>query len=226
MVASYNVPRARSGRAPPGVGPRANGRAPAAGNSVRDTVTHFPRALIALAIAAAPAAAQDPLPSWNDGPAKRAIQKFVADTTTAGAAGFVAPAERIAVFDNDGTLWSEQPVYFQVAFALDRVKAMAPGHPEWKDKEPFKTLLAGDVKGALAQGEKGIFEILGATHTGTTTEAFRAEVLSWTATAKHPESGRPYTEMVYQPMLELLAHLRANGFKTFIVSGGGVEVLA
>ncbi len=176
-------------------------------------------------LAASPARAQDPLPSWNPGAARDAILKFVADTTKEGAPGFVPPAERIAVFDNDGTLWSEQPMYFQLAFALDRVKALSPSHPEWKDQEPFKSLLAGDVKGVLAQGEKGLMPILMAAHSGVTTEEFADVVTRWAATAKHPKSGRLYTEMIYQPMVELLAHLRANGFKTFIVSGGGVEFM-
>jgi phosphoglycolate phosphatase-like HAD superfamily hydrolase len=167
----------------------------------------------------------DPLPSWNAGPAKEAIAAFVGDVTKEGAPTLVPAAERIAVFDNDGTLWSEQPVYFQVAFALDRVKAMAPQHPEWNTQEPFKTLLAGDVKGALGQGEKAILAVLAASHAGVTTEEFAGTVAAWAASAKHPRSGRLYTEMVYQPMLELLAYLRANGFKTFIVSGGGVEFM-
>jgi phosphoserine phosphatase len=170
-------------------------------------------------------APNDPLASWNDGAAKQAIVKFVSEVTKRDAPDFVKPAERIAVFDNDGTLWAEQPVYFQVAFALDRVKALAPAHPEWKDKEPFKTLLAGDVKGALGQGQKAIVEILAATHAGLTTDEFAKAVAEWTATAKHPRSGRLYTEMVYQPMLELVSMLRAYGFKTYIVSGGGVEFM-
>jgi phosphoglycolate phosphatase-like HAD superfamily hydrolase len=179
-----------------------------------------------LACAAASAAAQTgALPSWNDGPAKAAIRTFVADVTTEGAPGFVSPAERIAVFDNDGTLWSEQPLYFQVAFALERVKALAPRHPEWKAREPFRTLLAGDTKGALAQGEKAILEILAATHAGLTTDEFARAVGEWASTARHPRFGRPYTEMVYQPMVELLDYLRTSGFKTFIVSGGGVEFM-
>jgi len=176
-------------------------------------------------ILSAAAWAADPLPSWNDGPSKRAILKFVADVTTVGAPGFVPQAERIATFDNDGTLWSEQPVYFQVAFALDQVKAMAPKHPEWKEKEPFKTLLTGDVKGALGQGEKAILEIVGVAHSGMTTEEFHKTVSEWAATAKHPRTGRLYTEMIYAPMVELLAYLRDNGFKTFIVSGGGIEFM-
>ena len=179
----------------------------------------------ALAIVAAPARAADPLPSWNEGASKQAILKFVEEVTRPGAPTFVPPVERIATFDNDGTLWTEQPVYFQVAFALERVMALAPQHPEWKTQEPFKTLLAGDVKGALGQGEKAILEIVAATHAGMTTEEFAATVRDWAATAKHPRFGHLYTEMVFQPMLEVLAHLRANGFKTFIVSGGGVEFM-
>jgi phosphoglycolate phosphatase-like HAD superfamily hydrolase len=167
----------------------------------------------------------DALPSWADGATKRAIVSFVTELTREGGPSFVPPAERIAVFDNDGTLWSEQPMYFQLAFALERVKAMAPKHPEWKTQEPFKTLLAGDVPGALGQGEKAIFGILGATHAGMTTEEFTASVREWAATAKHPKTGRLYTEMIFQPMLEVMACLRANGFKTFIVSGGGVEFM-
>jgi phosphoserine phosphatase len=182
--------------------------------------------VLAAALVSATAAAQtkDPLASWNDGPAKQAILKFVAEVTSEGAA-FVEPAERIAVFDNDGTLCSEQPIYFQLAFALDQVKAMAPKHPEWKTQEPYKTLLAGDVKGALAQGEKATLGIMAATHSGMTTEEFASNVEAWAASAKHPKSGRLYTEMAYQPMLELLRYLRGKGFKTFIVSGGGVEFM-
>ncbi len=161
----------------------------------------------------------DPLPSWNDGKAKQAIMRFVSE------AAQIPPAERIAVFDNDGTLWAEQPMYFQLAFALDRVKALAPQHPEWKDIEPFASLLKGDLKGALAGGEPAIFQIVTATHAGITTEEFSKIVSDWTSTAKHPKTGRLYTEMVYQPMLEVLDYLRANGFKTFIVSGGGIEFM-
>ena len=145
--------------------------------------------------------------------------------TKEGSPDFVPLAERIATFDNDGTLWAEQPLYFQFLFAIDRVKALAPQHPEWKEKEPFKFLLAGDVKGALAGGEHALLEIVAATHSSMTTEEFERIVKDWLATAKHPKTGRLYTEMVYQPMLELLAYLRANGFKTFIVSGGGIEFM-
>jgi hypothetical protein len=181
--------------------------------------------LLAALCLAATAAAVDPLPSWNDGAAKKAIVAFVEKVTTPGAPGFVPVAERIATFDNDGTLWAEQPMYFQGLFALDRVKALAPQHPEWMTKEPFASLLKGDLKGALAGGEKAVVELLMATHAGMTTEEFERIVKDWIATARHPSSKRPYTEMTYQPMLELLAFLRASGFKTFIVSGGGVEFM-
>ncbi len=181
-------------------------------------------ALVALLLSPV-APATDLLPSWNEGPAKAALGSFVSRTTDPRSPDFVPPAERIAVFDNDGTLWAEQPMYFQLAFALDRVKALAPQHPEWKDKEPFASLLKGDLRGALAGGEHAILEIVMATHAGMTTEEFDATVRDWLTTAKHPKTGRPYTEMVYQPMLELLAYLRANGFKTFIVSGGGIEFM-
>jgi len=167
----------------------------------------------------------DPLPSWNDTAPKRAIVAFVEKVATAGSPDYVVPAERIAVFDNDGCLWAEQPMYFQFLFALDRIKALGPQHPEWKTKEPFASLLQGDLKTALAGGERALLEIVMATHAGMTTEEFEQIVKDWLATAKHPKTGRLYTEMVYQPMLELLAYLRANGFKTFIVSGGGIEFL-
>jgi phosphoglycolate phosphatase-like HAD superfamily hydrolase len=178
-----------------------------------------------LAVANHASAQTDALASWNEGAAKTAITEFVSRTTQEGGADYVIPAERIAVFDNDGTLWSEQPIYFQLAFALDRVKAMAPQHPEWKDTEPFKSLLAGDVKGVLASGEKGLGEILAVTHTGMTTDEFANTVREWIATARHPKFNRPYNELIYQPMVELLAYLHANGFRTFIVSGGGVEFM-
>jgi len=167
----------------------------------------------------------DSLPSWNDGKTKQSIIEFVAKVTEKRSPDFVPPAERIAVFDNDGTLWAEQPMYFQLLFALDRVKVLAPQHPEWTDKEPFASLLKGDVKGALAGGEHAILEIIMATHAGNTTEQFEKIVKDWISTAKHPTTKRPYTEMVYQPMLEVLAYLRAKGFKTFIVSGGGIEFM-
>jgi phosphoglycolate phosphatase-like HAD superfamily hydrolase len=181
--------------------------------------------LLAVALCTTIARAADPLPSWNDGAAKQAIVEFVEKVIKEGSPDFVPVAERIAVFDNDGTLWAEQPMYFQFLFAMDRVKALAPQHPEWKDKEPFASLLKGDVKGALAGGEKAILEIVMATHAGMTTEEFEKIVADWIATARHPITQRPLTEMVYQPMLELLTYLRANGFKTFIVSGGGIEFM-
>ena len=171
------------------------------------------------------ACAQDPLPSWNDTAAKKALISFVEKVTKEGSPDFVPVPERIAVFDNDGTLWAEQPMYFQGLFLFDRVRALAPQHPEWKETEPFASLLREDMKGVAAQGEKGVLELMAATHTGMTTEEFAKTVHDWITTAKHPKSGRLYTEMVYQPMLELLAYLRANGFKTFIVSGGGVEFM-
>jgi phosphoglycolate phosphatase-like HAD superfamily hydrolase len=169
--------------------------------------------------------ATTPLASWNEGPAKAAIQRFVANVTTLGSPGYVPKAERIAVFDNDGTLWAEQPIYFQFQFALDRVKALAPQHPEWRTKEPFNHLLAGDMKAFLAGGEHAVLAVVAAAHSGLTTDEFAAAVHDWLRTARHPKTGRPYTSMVYQPMLELLDYLRANDFKTFIVSGGGVEFM-
>jgi phosphoglycolate phosphatase-like HAD superfamily hydrolase len=181
--------------------------------------------LVFLAASALPAFSADPLPSWNDGKAKQSITEFVEKVTRQGAADYVPPAERVAVFDNDGTLWAEQPMYFQLLFALERVKVLAPQHPEWKDKEPFASLLKGDLKGALAGGEPAIGQIVMATHAGMTTDEFDQIVRDWVATAKHPKTGRLYTEMVYQPMLELLTYLRAHGFKTFIVSGGGIDFM-
>ncbi|MBK7331460.1 MAG: haloacid dehalogenase-like hydrolase [Betaproteobacteria bacterium] len=181
-------------------------------------------AVLSIAYAATSWAA-DPLPSWNDVASKRAIVAFVESVTKEGAPGFVPSAERIAVFDNDGTLWAEQPAYFQLLFALDRVKAMAPRHPEWKDREPFASLLRGDMKAVRAGGEKALAQIVAATHAGMTTDEFTAVVNEWIATARHPVTKRPYTDMVYQPMLELLAYLRANGFKTWIVSGGGIDFI-
>ena len=170
-------------------------------------------------------AGSDPLPSWNDNAPKRAIITFVEKVTTPTDREFVPPAERIAAFDNDGTLWAEQPMYFQLLFAIDRVKTLAPQHPEWRTQEPFASLLKGELKAALAGGEPAIVQMVMATHAGMTADEFQAIVKDWMATAKHPVTGRPYTEMVYQPMLELLAYLRANGFKTFIVSGGSIEFM-
>jgi hypothetical protein len=175
----------------------------------------------------APAQGQpaDPLPSWNDGPAKKSVTDFVARVTAQGGPDFVPPTERIATFDNDGTLWCEQPIYFQGAFAFDRIKALAPRHPEWKGRQPFKALLEGDMKALAASGEKGVLEIVAVTHSGMTTVEFAQAVGGWLATAQHPRFKRAYTDLVYQPMLELLVYLRGNGFKTFIVSGGGVEFM-
>jgi phosphoserine phosphatase len=181
--------------------------------------------LLAIACSVDPVRAEDPLPSWIDGAAKQSIISFVARVTAEGSTDFVPPAERIATFDNDGTLWSEQPMYFQAFFIFDRIKALAPQHPEWKDKEPFASVLRGDVKTALAGGEHALMEMAMATHAGMTTDEFEQIVKDWIATAKHPVTGRLYTEMVYQPMLELLTYLRANGFKTYIVSGGGIEFM-
>jgi phosphoglycolate phosphatase-like HAD superfamily hydrolase len=181
--------------------------------------------MLAVVLLANTAFAADQLPSWNDTGPKKAITAFVEKVTKEGSPDFVPVAERIAVFDNDGTLWAEQPMYFQGMFLVDRVKALAPQHPEWKTKEPFASLLKGDMKGVAASGEKGLLEMLAATHTGMTTEEFEEIVKDWISAAKHPKTGKLYTEMVYQPMLELLAYLRANGFKTFIVSGGGIEFM-
>lgn len=181
--------------------------------------------LIGLLLSPAWLNAQDPLKSWNDTAAKKSIISFVEKVTQEGSPDFVPPAERIATFDNDGCLWAEQPMYFQAFFIFDRIKALAPQHPEWKEKEPFASVLKGDTKSALAGGEHAILEMAMATHAGMTTDEFETIVSDWLATAKHPTTGRPFTEMVYQPMVELLAYLRANGFKTFIVSGGGIEFM-
>lgn len=181
--------------------------------------------LVCLGSIVAACAQDDPLASWNNGAAKTAILDFVARVTKEGSADFVRPEERIATFDNDGTLWAEQPAYFQLLFAVDEVRRMAPEHPDWKDKEPFKSAIAGDIKALAAAGAKGLEEILAVTHSGMTTEAFAASVHDWLTTARHPTKDRPFDQLVYQPQLELLAYLRANGFKTFIVSGGGVEFM-
>src|SRR5262245_42784597 len=168
------------------------------------------------------AQAADPLPSWNEGCAKQSIIEFVATVTRDGSPGYVPPSDRIATFDNDGTLWCEQPMYVQLAFALDRAKVLAPMHPEWKDKQPFKAAIEGDMQALAAAGERGMAELVLATHAGMSTEEFGRIVRDWLATARHPRFNRPYTELVYQPMIELLGYLRANGFRTFIVSGGGI----
>jgi phosphoglycolate phosphatase-like HAD superfamily hydrolase len=166
-----------------------------------------------------------PLPSWNEGPAKQSIINFVHGVTTTGDVHFVRPEERIAVFDNDGTLWTEMPAYFQLAFVFDRVKALAPQHPEWKDKPLYSAVLRGDMKTVAAGGMRGLLELATITHAGMTTDEFSRIVEEWIATAVHPKFNRPYTDLIYQPMLELLAYLRAHGFKTFIVSGGGIEFM-
>ncbi len=179
----------------------------------------------ALAFTTAASKAADPLPSRNDGPAKQSIITFVEKVTKPGSPDFVPIPERIATFDNDGTLWSEQPVPVQFYFVADRVKALAPQHPEWKDKEPFASLLKGDLQAALEGGDHGLMELFMATHTGMTTDEFAQMVTDWIATAKHPQTGKRFLDMTYQPMIEVLAYLLANGFKNFIVSGGGIEFM-
>lgn len=181
--------------------------------------------MLAAGTLSSPALAQEVLPSWNDTASKQRIVDFVKATTTEGGEGYVAPQDRIAVFDNDGTLWTEQPFYTQLGFTLDRVKTLAPQHPEWKTKEPFASILSGDLKGIAKAGEKGIVELGMATHAGMTTDQFNKIVTDWFAQAKHPKTGKPYTEMTCLPMRELLDFLRSNGFTTYIVSGGGVEFM-
>jgi len=176
-------------------------------------------------LAAAAAVSEDPLPSWKAGPAEEAVLDFVSAVTTEGSPDYAPPAERIAVFDNDGTLWVEQPMYTQLAFVLERVKDLAPQHPEWADKQPFKAALEGDMKSLGAAGNEGLLQLLMATHSGMTSEEFERIASDWIVEARHPKVQRPYTELVYQPMLELLEYLRAKGFKTFIVSGGGVDFM-
>ncbi len=179
----------------------------------------------ALAFALPVTAQTDPLPSWNDGATKQAIVDFVSGVSNEDQDTFVDPFERIAVFDNDGTLWAEQPAYFQLLFAIDRVKALAPEHPDWETTEPFASILKGDIEAAFANGAPDVEKVIAATHSGMTTEAFAVIVRDWLDAATHPTTGKPYTQMVYQPMLELLAYLRANEFKTFIVSGGGIDFM-
>ena len=181
--------------------------------------------ICALALTTVGSQAADPLPSWNEGPAKQSIINFVERVTTPGSPDFVPVSERIATFDNDGTLWCEQPIPVQLYFVLDRVKALAPQHPEWKTKEPFASLLKGNFQGLLAGGDRALLEVLMATHAGMTTAEFQQIVKDWIATARHPKTGQPFTDMVYQPMLEVLSYLRVNGFKNFIVSGGGIEFM-
>ena len=170
-------------------------------------------------------AEENPLPSWQEGKSRDAIVEFVASVTANGSINYVPPEERIAVFDNDGTLWAERPLYFQLYFALDRIKAMAPDHPEWSEQQPFKAVLEDDMQTVLAGGEHALLELVMASHTGMTTDEFEAIVLDWIQSAVHPETGKRFMEMIYQPMLELLDYLRANGFKTYIVSGGGIEFM-
>jgi phosphoglycolate phosphatase-like HAD superfamily hydrolase len=167
----------------------------------------------------------DPLPSWNEGSTKKSILDFVRRVTTSGGPSFVKPEDRIAVFDNDGTLWSEQPFAFQLAFVFDRMKAMAPQHPEWKDNPLYMAVLTGDMKTVAAGGVKGILEMATVTHAGMSTEEFAKIAADWIESAKHPKFACCYTDVVFQPMVELLTYLRANLFKTFIVSGGGVEFM-
>jgi phosphoglycolate phosphatase-like HAD superfamily hydrolase len=183
--------------------------------------------VLAICAVATMAAAEegDPLPSWNEGPTKAAIVSFVEKVTAEGSHDFVRPGERIAVFDNDGTLWAEQPVYFQGLFAFDRIKKLAPEHPEWETTEPFKSVIAGDMKGVMASGKEGLMKILAASHANVTADEFAAAVREWITTARHPTTGKPFAQMTYKPMRELLDYLRANGFKTFIVSGGGIDFM-
>jgi hypothetical protein len=192
----------------------------------RRTVLNLMLATSAIGLSGIPAQAQsDPLPSWNEGATKQAITAFVARVTTQGGPDFVPVDERIATFDNDGTLWIEQPMYVQMAFVLDRVRVLAPQNPDWKSKQPFQAVLDGDMKALAASGEKGLVELMAVTHAGMTPDEFHKIVSDWLTTARDPRFKRPYVELVYQPMLELLAYLRANGFKTFIVSGGGIEFM-
>jgi hypothetical protein len=196
---------------------------------VRRRTTLAGLAASALAATLAPTrlgrAQSDPLPSWADGRTKEAILDFVAAVTRDGSPDSVPVPQRIATFDNDGTLWCEQPMYVQFIFALERLKALAPMHPEWHEKQPFKAALEGDMKTLAESGEHGMAELVTVTHAGMTTAEFEAIVTSWLASARHPRFRRPYTELVYRPMIELLAWLRGNGFKTFIVSGGGIEFM-
>jgi len=200
-------------------------RTPSQAWSRRALSTGLASFFVAIALLLPLGALADPLPSWNDGKAKTAIVDFVTRTTTAGGPDFVAADDRIATFDNDGTLWSEQPLYFQGIFVMDRIKAMAKDHPEWKDTQPFKAVLENDMKAVMASGHKGLGELLAASSSGMSVEDFAASVVEWTKTAREPRFDKPYTELVFQPMLELLAYLRANDYQTFIVSGGGIEFM-
>jgi hypothetical protein len=176
-----------------------------------------------MVVANAPGA--DPLPSWNEGEPRQDIITFVQSVANQNSPDYVSPAARIAVFDNDGTLWSEQPLYIQLAFALDRVKALAPEHPEWRTTQPFQAVLEDDHKALGAAGLKGLLQLVAATHSGMTSDEFDRTARDWFATARHPRFKRPYTDLAYKPMVELLGYLRANGFKTYIVSGGGIEFM-
>jgi len=167
----------------------------------------------------------DPLPSWNDSPSKKAIMSYVEDVTNPNSQNFIPIKDRIATFDNDGNLWAEQPAYFQLFFAIDRIKEMAAEHPEWRDHQPYKAVLENDMKTLMASGMEGLLEIVMASHAGITTDEFDTIVKDWVSTAKHPSKNKSYNELVYQPMLELLQYLRANDFKTYIVSGGGVDFM-
>ncbi|MEM1028563.1 MAG: HAD family hydrolase [Planctomycetota bacterium] len=185
---------------------------------------HAPTAtLLGLLLIFAPAVSAEPLSSWNDGPAKQSIIDFVEAVSTAGSPDYVPEAERIATFDNDGCLWSEQPVYFQLIYAIDRVKALADDHPEWKTTQPFQAVLENDRAALAAMDHAQLGQLILATHAGMTTDEFEAAVREWLDTARHPRFDRPYDELTYEPMVELLEYLRANGFKTFIVSGGGID---
>lgn len=183
-------------------------------------MTSLRSALPLLLLLSLPALAADPLPSWNEGPSKKQIIEFVQAVTAEGSKDYVKPAERIAVFDNDGTLWTEQPAYFEVLFAFDEVKRLAPQHPDWKTTQPFKAVLEGDHQALAATGMDGLLKIIGATHTGVSTEAFIDNAKNWLKQARHPKTGKPFNQMIYQPMLEMLDYLRSQQFKTYIVSGG------
>jgi phosphoglycolate phosphatase-like HAD superfamily hydrolase len=192
---------------------------------LRNFLISIPVLAVILAPGSPTLAETDPLPSWNEGATKQAIVEFVQKATDREGSGFVPLPERIATFDNDGTLWPSHPMYTQLAFALDRIKALAPQHPEWKTQQPYKAVLENDMKALVAGGEKGLVELVMASHAGMSTAEFEAIVSDWFRMAQHPRFKKPYTELAYQPMLELMEYLRANGFKTYIVSGGGIEFM-
>lgn len=194
--------------------------------NIRKRISAIRISLLLLVVGLAQSAyAQDPLPSWNDSDRKSAIIEFVQTVTDRNSKGFVPAAERIATFDNDGTLWAEQPLYFQLLWALDGIREMAPDHPEWKTTEPYKSALAGDMKGVMAGGEEAVLKILVTPHVNVTSDEFHNSVADWLATSKHPTTGLPYTKMIFQPMLELVNYLAANEFKVYIVSGGGIDFI-